>query len=60
MLAVAWVPPLLHTAIVFSGLVLVLAIIYLVITLLTVPWLLFSVIVLWVWHQAEQNSDREP
>jgi hypothetical protein len=60
MLAVAWVPPLLHTAIVFSGLVLALGTIYLVLTLLSVPWLLFSVIVLWVWHLAERNSDREP
>jgi 4-amino-4-deoxy-L-arabinose transferase-like glycosyltransferase len=56
MLAVAWAPPLLHTVIVFSGLTLLLAIIYLVITLLTVPWLLFSLIVLWVWHLAERNS----
>jgi 4-amino-4-deoxy-L-arabinose transferase-like glycosyltransferase len=34
--------------------------IFLVITLLSVPWLLFCVIALWVWHRAAQNSDREP
>jgi hypothetical protein len=57
MLAVAWAPPLLHTAVVFIGLVLVLAIIYLVLILLSLPWLLFSVIVLLVWQVAERNSD---
>jgi hypothetical protein len=60
MLVLVWAPPLLHTAIVFSGLVLILGMIYLVTTLLTVPWLLFSAIVLLVWHLAERNSDREP
>jgi hypothetical protein len=59
MLAVALAPPLLHTAVVFIGLVLILAIIYLVLILLSVPWLLFSVIVLLVWQVAERNSDPE-
>jgi hypothetical protein len=49
----------LHTAVVFIGLVLILAIIYLVLILLSVPWLLFSVIVLLVWQVAERNSDPE-
>jgi hypothetical protein len=60
MLAVAWAAPLVHPAIVFIGLGLALAIVYLVITLLTVPWLLFSAIVLLVWQVVERNSDREP
>jgi len=54
-LAVAWAPPLLHTAIVFIGLVLILAMIYLVLILLHLPWLFFCVIVLWVWRMAGQN-----
>jgi hypothetical protein len=60
MLVVVWALPLLHTVAVFIGLVLILATIYLVITLFTVPWLLFCVIALWVWHRAAQNSGREP
>jgi hypothetical protein len=57
--AVALVPQVLFGAIALIGTMLFWATLFLGLILLMVPWMLFSVIVLWVWQAVVPSSARE-